>query len=214
MLQRSPNPPRQTPANEPAINLGPATTWLIGLCVLVHLIRQVLPDEQDIGLLETFAIVPVFYTQGSFELSLLWRPFTYMLLHDGWLHLGVNVATLAAFGTGIERALGGPRLVLFTVLCGLVAAAAHIAIYPDSADAVIGASGGISGLFGAMVIELSRRTGRGLVPMAALWIGTMVITGMVGIGNGAPIAWVAHVGGFLAGLGLYLPIARLGYRRN
>ncbi len=195
----------QQRSSEPAINLAPATARLILLFVGLHLIRLVLPAATDETLVETLAVVPVLYTQGDFDLSWLWRPFTYMALHGGWLHLIVNVAMLAALGSGVERAIGAKRFLAIFFACGVAGAAAHVLAYPDSADAIIGASGGISGLFAAVILAMRQRSGQRLLPLAAVWIAVMVVTGALGIGGDGEqnIAWVAHVGGFVCGLALF-----------
>ncbi|GIL40794.1 rhomboid family intramembrane serine protease [Roseiterribacter gracilis] len=200
----------QQRTSEPALNLAPATARLIFLFVGLHLIRLLLPEGIDQALVETLAVVPALYTEGPFDVSWLWRPFTYVALHGGWLHLLVNCAMLAALGSGVERAIGAKRFLLIFFACGIAGAAAHVAAYPDSADAIIGASGGISGLFAAVVLAMRQRSGQRLLPLAAVWIAVMVVTGALGIGGDGEqnIAWVAHVGGFVAGLGLFGALAR------
>ncbi|MDB5368251.1 MAG: Rhomboid family protein [Rhodospirillales bacterium] len=200
---------QQSPS-EPALNLAPATARLILLFLVIHLIRLVLPDSIDQTLVETTAVIPALYTQGEFDVSWLWRPFTYMALHGGWLHLLVNLAMLAALGSGVERAVGAKRFLAIFFACGVAGAAAHVAAYPDSTDAIVGASGGISGLFAAIVLAIRQRSGQRLLPLAAIWIAVMVVTGALGIGGDGEqnIAWVAHVGGFVAGLILFRALGR------
>jgi membrane associated rhomboid family serine protease len=199
----------QQRSTEPALNLAPATARLILFLVALHLIRQLLPPSLDEALVELTAVVPVLYTQAPFDLSWLWRPFTYMALHGGWLHLIVNVTMLAALGSGVERAIGATRFLTIFFLCGIAGAASHVAAYPDSADAIVGASGGISGLFAAVVLAMRQRSGQRLLPLAAIWIAVMVVTGALGVGGDGDqnIAWVAHVGGFVAGLLLFSLLA-------
>jgi membrane associated rhomboid family serine protease len=200
--------------SEPALNLAPVTARLILLFLAIHLIRLVLPASIDEALVEATAVVPALYTQGEFDVSWLWRPFTYMALHGGWLHLVVNLAMLAALGSGVERAIGGKRFLAIFFACGVAGAAAHVAAYPDSTDAIVGASGGISGLFAAVVLAMRQRSGQRLLPLAAIWIAVMVVTGALGIGGDGEqnVAWVAHVGGFIAGLLLFSPLAAIARR--
>jgi membrane associated rhomboid family serine protease len=120
------------------------------------------------------------------------------------MHLVINMVTLAAFGAPVERMLGVRRFVLFYLSAGIVAGAVQILLYPDSIDPVIGASGAISGVFGA-VLMLMRYTGNlsSLYPIAGIWIAINVFFGLFGGMPGAggeQIAWAAHVGGFLYGL--------------
>jgi membrane associated rhomboid family serine protease len=200
--------------SEPALNLAPATARLILLFLAVHVVRMLLPASTDDALIEATAVFPVLYTEGSFDISWLWRPFTYMALHGSWLHLGINLAMLAALGSGVERAIGAKRFLIIFFVCGIAGAAAHVAAYPNSGEAIVGASAGISGLFAAVVLAIRDRSGQRLLPLAVIWIAVMVVTGALGIGgDGESIAWVAHVGGFVAGLVLFNLLAAAARRR-
>jgi membrane associated rhomboid family serine protease len=200
---RKPGPQRGS--GERAINLPPAILWLIGLNVAVQLVRQVLSASADQQLIVDFGLVPANITgdQGSLLLNVA-SFVTYQFLHGGWVHLGVNMLSLAAFGAPVERLLGVRRFVLFYLSAGVVAAAVHIAFFPDSPDPVIGASGAISGVFGG-VLMLMRQTGSlsSILPVAGIWIALNVFFGVVGGtpgANGDPVAWTAHIGGFVYGL--------------
>lgn len=207
--------PGRGSAHERAINLPPALMWLIGINVAVHLLRELLGDSTDQSLILAFGLVPAAYTTGSGDfLSLLLAPITYQFLHGGWVHLGVNMFTLAAFGAPLERMMGVRRFVLFYLSAGVVAAFIHVLFFPASPDPVIGASGAISGVFGGVLMAL-RQGGQltSLLPVAAIWIGLNVFFGLFGGGPGSggePVAWTAHIGGFVYGLlvlRLFLPPA-------
>ncbi len=198
-----PGPGRGT--GERAINLPPAVLWLIGINVAVQLLRGVLGEQTDEAIILTFGLVPAAYTDGHGDLlSLVAAPITYQFLHGGWLHLGINMVTLAAFGAPVERLLGVRRFVLFYLSAGVAAALVHILLFPSSVDPVVGASGSISGVFGA-VLMLMRYVGslQSLLPVAAVWIGINVFFGVFGGTPGAgseQVAWAAHIGGFVYGL--------------
>ncbi|MBN9490451.1 MAG: rhomboid family intramembrane serine protease [Alphaproteobacteria bacterium] len=198
--------PERGGAHERAINLPPAILWIIGLNVAVHLLRQLVSESVDDQLILEFGLIPVAYTgqPGGDWLSLVLAPFTYQFLHGGWVHLGVNMLSLAAFGAPVERSLGVRRFVAFYLSAGLAAALVHVLSFPDSADPVVGASGAISGVFGAVLVLL-RRVGRmsSLLPIAGVWIALNVFFGIFGGTPGAggqPVAWTAHIGGFIYGL--------------
>jgi len=190
---------------ERAINLPPAVLWLIVVNVAVQLLRQLLGEQADEEILLQFGLVPAAYAADSPDLFfLIVAPITYQFLHGGWMHLGINMLMLAAFGPPIERLLGVPRFVLFYLVCGVVAGLVHVLVYPGSPDPVVGASGSISGVFGA-VLMLMRYVGSltSLLPVAAIWIGLNVFFGLFGGAPGAAgesIAWVAHIAGFVFGL--------------
>jgi membrane associated rhomboid family serine protease len=208
---KRPGPQRGT--GERAINLPPAILWLIGINVAVHLVRQLLSDSVDQALVLEFGLVPANITgdQGSLLLSLL-SFITYQFLHGSWVHLGVNMLSLAAFGAPVERLLGVRRFVFFYLSAGVVAAAVHVVFTNDPSDPVIGASGAISGVFGA-VLMLMRQVGSlsSVLPIAGIWIALNVFFGIFGGTPGAggePVAWTAHIGGFIYGLAairLFMP---------
>jgi membrane associated rhomboid family serine protease len=191
---------------ERAINLPPALLWLIGINVAVHLLRQTLSEAADDSLVLTLGLVPAAYTgepAGDWW-SLILAPITYQFIHGGWVHLGVNMLTLAAFGAPVERLLGVRRFLLFYLSAGVVAGFIHVLFSPDSTSPVVGASGAISGVFGGVLMAL-RQAGRlsSLLPVAGIWIALNVFFGLVGGTPGAggePVAWTAHIGGFVYGL--------------
>jgi membrane associated rhomboid family serine protease len=191
---------------ERAINLPPALLWLIIVNVLVHVARQLLSDAADERLVLSLGLVPAAYTSepGGEWWSLILAPITYQFIHGGWVHLGVNMLTLAAFGAPVERLLGVRRFLLFYLSAGVVAGFVHVLYSPASTDPVVGASGAISGVFGAVLIAL-RQAGRlsSLLPVAGIWIALNVFFGVFGGTPGAggePVAWTAHIGGFVYGL--------------
>jgi len=193
-------------ASERAINLPPVILWLIAINVAVHLLRQLLGESTDQQLILELGLVPAAYTSepGGDFFSLIAAPFTYQFLHGGWVHLGVNMLSLAAFGAPVERLMGPRRFVLFYLSAGLVAGLVHVLSFSDSTDPVVGASGAISGVFGA-VLMLMRQVGQlsSLLPVAGIWIALNVFFGIFGGAPGAggePVAWTAHIGGFVYGL--------------
>ncbi|MDB5408583.1 MAG: Rhomboid family protein [Rhodospirillales bacterium] len=182
------------------------TKGLLIANVAVHVVRLLLPPQLDDALLLEFAFIPARYTiPGAFHWTALLDPVTYQFLHGSLLHLGMNMLALLAFGSGVERRIGGWRMLIFALLCGIAAAATHFAVYPTSPDPVIGFSGALSGLFGGILRFIARRGGTRLWPMVVVWLVMNVVTGETGMagGDGEIIAWVAHTGGFVAGLALF-----------
>lgn len=202
---------------EPMINLPPVTKWLLAAIILIHLVINFgMDDVQRYGVFETFGLVAAHYTTDM--PAPLWAklagPFTYMFLHGTWLHLGLNGAMLAAFGAGCERWMGGRRLFILFYLCCLASALVQFAVAPESTNPVIGASGGLSGLFAAVLLMMQQRGygagGRfGIWPFIFVWIGLSVLFGMTGAPDGSAVAWPAHIGGFLAGFLFLKPVMRL-----
>jgi membrane associated rhomboid family serine protease len=95
-----------------------------------------------------------------------------------------------------------------------VAGFIHVLFYSDSGDPVVGASGAVSGVFGAVLTALWQ-AGRmpSLLPVAGIWIALNVFFGIFGGtpgSGGEPVAWTAHIGGFVYGLvalRLFVPAA-------
>lgn len=205
----------QAAVHGPMINLPPVTKLMFATIFLVHLITQVFlsyPAQYDVMM--HLGFIPAEYTGGMpFSIWSLTSPFTYALLHGSWTHLLLNGLMLLAFGSGMERWIGGKRMVVFFILCSVTSAFVHLLFYPDSDSPVIGASGGLSGMFAAMLL-LMRQSGAGMTgrygiwPFVALWIGISVIFGMMQAPGGGTVAWAAHIGGFLAGFAFLKPVMK------
>lgn len=192
--------------SEPMINLPPVTKIMLLVLLIPHLIMEfALPYSQEFWVTSHFGFIPAAYTVTFTGWPAIVGPFTYMFLHASWLHIGMNAAMLVAFGAGLERWMGGKRMFIFFYICSLAAAIFHFMIAPTSPHTMIGASGGISGMFAAVMIMLQSQ-GRmpmgkyGIWPFAAFWVLISFIFGLTGAPDGSNIAWAAHVGGFLFGL--------------
>jgi membrane associated rhomboid family serine protease len=160
---------------------------------------------------------------------LWWTPFSYALLHADWTHVGVNSLWLAAFGAPVARRLGAVRFLLLMLVTAAAGAAAHFATHRYDLMPVVGASASVSGAMAAAVrfvfqpgAPLSRQGGMSFhqpalplrrvltdgrtLPFLLIWFGVNLVFGLasapLGITEG-PVAWEAHVGGFLAGLLLF-----------
>jgi membrane associated rhomboid family serine protease len=186
--------------------IPPVTGWLIAINVLVHCIRKLLTPGQDDNVLNALAF-DTSSLHGYDPMAIL-SLVTYQFLHGGWDHLGINMVSLLAFGAGVERPLGRVRYMVLYILCGIAGALLE-ACFAAPDTQMIGASASISGVFGAVLILLGiHRSGKrpiGLLPMALIWIAVMAVTGITGLGaQGSPVAWIAHIGGFIAGMALGL----------
>ena len=151
-------PPAQ-PIRQPMFNLPPTTAILAGLLLAIHLVRGFLDIATDNSLILTFAVIPARWTGGPGLMDLA-TLVSHMLLHGSWLHVGVNAAALVAFGAGVERLLGPRRMLIALLLGGIAGAALHVAIYLGDPTPTIGASGGISALFGLTMFAMAMRTAR------------------------------------------------------
>jgi len=207
------------------------TIALIALNVLAFLNEISRPELALQGFIFAWGVVPREYAAGVDLPPHIPFPFwttllTSMFLHGGWGHLGGNMLFLWIFGDNIEYRLGHARFVVFYLVCGIAASVVHIFFNSDSILPAVGASGAISGVLGGYLLMFPRNrvyvlTWAGVVAVPALfmlglWIvmqfisgvGSIAITGETGRGGG--VAYMAHIGGFVAGLVL----APLFARRN
>ena len=141
--------------------------------------------------------------------------FTAMFMHGGWMHLLGNMLYLWIFGDNVEDRLGHVRYLVFYILCGIAATFAQVLVDPNSNIPNLGASGAIAGVLGAYLLMFPRGSvrvmmGRGIIPMPALivigfWALLQFLSGFGAIASteqtgGGGVAYMAHVGGFVAGL--------------
>lgn len=143
--------------------------------------------------------------------------FTSMFMHAGWLHLGSNMLYLWIFGDNVEDRFGQFRFLIFYLLCGLGATALQLSFSLDSNIPNLGASGAIAGVLGAYVLlfphaRVSVLQGQRVIPLPALivigfWFVLQLFSGIGSIAQTADtggVAYMAHVGGFVAGFALTL----------
>lgn len=206
--KRNDTPVRRPP---PMLNIPPVTKGLVVSLLGVHAIIAALsatlwPFAADYAAM-LGGFTPAQWTGG--QSFFWWTPLTlvsFSFLHGGWLHVVINSLMLVAMGSGLEKSVGPRRYLWIYAGATLFAILAHLAFYPSSAEPVVGASGGLSGVFGAMLFVMYGRRGHSyspaLVRVALIWIGISVLLGLMGGPSGETVAWVAHVGGFLGGIGL------------
>ena len=153
--------------------------------------------------------------------------FTSMFMHAGWLHLGGNMLYLWIFGDNVEDNFGHIKFLVFYLLCGIAATLAQLAFSAGSGVPNLGASGAIAGVLGAYIILFPRGQvkvlmGRGVIPMPALvviglWIVLQFVSGIGSVTQSAQtggVAYMAHIGGFLAGVVLTFLLRAAGTRQE
>lgn len=127
-----------------------------------------------------------------------------MFLHGGLMHLGGNMLYLWVFGNNIEDHLGRLKFLVFYLFTGVVATVAHVASDPGSIVPVVGASGAVAGVMGAYLVWFPWARVRTIALVVLLnlraWIVlTFWFVSQFFISPNDGIAWLAHVGGFVAG---------------
>jgi membrane associated rhomboid family serine protease len=142
------------------------------------------------------AMQPIAVADGQF-----WRLFTAMFLHVGLLHIALNAYFFWLFGRMVEASFGKTWMVLIYVVAGFLASVASYAFGPVTTLAV-GASGAISGVFGAFIAYNYRRRQHAMnAANLRMALTVIVLNAVIAIGYSS-IDWRAHVGGLVAGFAL------------
>jgi len=148
-----------------------------------------------------------------------------MFLHGGFLHLAGNMLFLWIYGDNVEHRLGSVRFLLAYLGTGIAATLFHALSSPGSQVPMVGASGAISGVLGfyfvlfpknqvrllwllppflMQVIQVPARIVLGIYLLLENLLPYLTTSSEVGVAHGA------HIGGFVAGLGVALLMRRRG----
>ncbi|MGE0260493.1 MAG: rhomboid family intramembrane serine protease [Alphaproteobacteria bacterium] len=150
--------------------------------------------------------------------------FTSMFLHGGWMHLISNMLFLWIFGNNIEDLLGKFRYLLLYLASGVVAALIQGLSARYSQIPMVGASGAVAGVLGAYLLTYPRANVHVLVwiviffwivtvpawVLLGFWFAMQVLSGLGTAASEPGVAFWAHVGGFVAGGGLFLMLRPRG----
>jgi membrane associated rhomboid family serine protease len=198
-----------------ALSVDQATDFLV--------LFAFIPARYDVKLLSELWWVPGWG-------AAVWTFLTYAFIHGNLMHLGFNGVWLLAFGSPVARRFGPLRFLIFFLFSAAVGAALHLAVHSGERLPMVGASAAISGAMAAAMRFAFQRGGplgpfrindeaayrvpatplsvllrdRRFVVFLIVWFGVNLLFGL-GIvslpGEGdMPIAWEAHIGGFLAGM--------------
>ena len=203
---------------------------LVVACTIIYVVTFLLPAPVAIELYERFAFVSARYTiAGAWRfdpIAYALGPITYQFLHGGLVHLLLNMAMLLAFGTPVERRMNASAFTVLYAVSGVAGAVAWLLFHPDSIAPLVGASGAISGMVGA-VGRVSLSSGprddmpfhnrNAAIAFVILWLVFNFVFGVIGLaifGMEGQVAWEAHLGGFIAGFLLVGPFTRWAERRK
>jgi membrane associated rhomboid family serine protease len=139
---------------------------------------------------------------------------TSMFLHGSWMHLIGNMWFFWIFGNNVEDSMGHLRFLVFYLLTGLMAAAAHVISTPGSPVPTVGASGAISGIMGAYIVLYPGARVTTMIPLfifirfvalpawvfLGLWFLIQLLSAGADPAGGGGVAFWAHIGGFAAGV--------------
>ncbi len=193
-------------------NIPPFTKALIlAFCIVQIPLFLLYDDGARLSTFYTFGFIPGIYT-GQFDWNwvALITPLTHAFIHGSWMHFIFNTVMGLVLGMYFEKIYGSRASAIFFILCTLGGALLYFALSPLTITPVVGASGGISGFFGALIYmtitqntahPITQRFGkRGPWPILIFWGLFIAVPGLL-LGGGS-MAWQAHLGGYAAGVAL------------
>jgi membrane associated rhomboid family serine protease len=215
---------------QPILNAPGIIQALVAITILLHFRQLVLTPLENYELLRYAAFIP-----ARFELPDIWQhegvslalsPLTYSFLHADIYHLLLNMFFFLAFGTAVARRMSWCIFALHYVTSAVISAFFWMMLNADAVTPLVGASGALSGAAGALVRmsitpKLAHDPRHPIMPaktailFGGFWISSNLILALLavnvsfGVSN---IAWEAHIGGFLFGLGIGRFVDGMGLR--
>lgn len=190
-------------------------TVLVGLIVLAHLLIYLASASQQDWLFETFGVIPARIESGQLGvLGLIASLCGNVFLHAGFLHLFFNAALILQTGEFVAERFGRTtdgalRFLALFFASAAAGALVYVALNQGSEMPAIGASGAASGLFAAYLIARLPDV-RTAIRSPLLWqmsfyflLVNVALAATARLFGVLPIAWEAHLGGFIAGAVLY-----------
>ncbi len=195
------------------VRITPIVTYAL---IVINVAVFLLQVSQGNAFTAQWAFVPGRFTQnpaGDAQ-TLLYA----MFMHGSWMHLGGNMLYLWIFGNNIEDRFGHGPFLIFYLVSGVLATFAQYFVMPNSFVPNVGASGAIAGVLGAYLLLFPRKQVQVAIGYAVVWMPALAVIGFwivlqlfSGVGSIAytdetsdqgGVAYMAHVGGFFAGLAL------------
>ncbi|MCZ2328610.1 rhomboid family intramembrane serine protease [Bartonella sp. F02] len=210
---------------EPLFNVPLIIVVLILFCFFIYFISQYFfSDQSYVKSLTFFSFVPVFFKTEPLVFS--YTTVSYSFMHGSLEHVAINMAWLLVFGSPLAQRCGGLRFVFFWIFTAVISALTYYMFHQNSAVPLVGASGAISGMMGAIArygfnpvfLNSNTQNKEKFIPLwslkkvfsskttltyIGLWFIINFITGLFPFlfkGESVSIAWEAHVGGLVSGL--------------
>jgi membrane associated rhomboid family serine protease len=206
----------------------------------VHRGSSTLRDKNElIEMIDEFQNIK--YSLPSYKYGLipnnprLFNFFSSIFMHGGFFHLLFNMLFLWIAGCTIEDKWGRPLYLGFYLLCGVVAAYAHVIMFPKSTIPLIGASGAIAGAMGAFLVRMYKtririiyviwlflfyaHTGDFFLPAYValpFWLLQQIYYALATTGTGetSGVAFWAHIGGFVFGAAMAIVIKKYKFEEK
>lgn len=197
---------------------------LILACIAVFIYELKMPPSKLEHFFYAYGVVPDLILKKMALIdswAILYPYITSIFVHAGWLHIIGNMVFLAIFGGDVEKTMGHFKYLLFFIVCGITAGIINTAMDINSAIPTVGASGAIAGILGAYFVLFPRSKITTVMPLivispiieipALIFLGLWFVLQYLSANSGggtAPVAWWAHIGGFIAGMGFALTMFR------
>jgi membrane associated rhomboid family serine protease len=204
----------------PSRKLPLITISLILVNIFVFLFTYFSPNFD--GIVLKYGAIPAKILKGKAFFTLI----TSMFLHGGFLHLISNMWFFWLFGDNVEANLGKIKFLIFYFLSGILAGLFHIFLVSEKEAMlpVIGASGAISGILGGYLVLYPKNKIRAFFMLyfrpivfsvpAYFYIGIWFLYQFLSVGTISSVAYLAHIGGFIAGMILVLFFRKKSFRKN
>jgi len=204
-------------AEYPVPGFTPCTWFIVASCALIWLYEAFLPPESLEALITFYGATPALILSGAHgfnlqTLAIYSTLLTSLFLHANFLHVALNMLFFQVFSRNVEALMGPLRFAVFYLVCGVAGTLTHAALNADSGEPLIGASGAVAGVLAAHAMLLPFDRVRTLVFYGVVtvvniqaWIFTAIWLGLqflIPITGDPSIAWLAHLGGVVAGVAL------------
>jgi rhomboid protease GluP len=199
-----------TPYQSPADRHAPIVLWIVAVCSVLEVLFTLLetplfglPGLRNLALIN-FAFWAQLLTEGwaaAWPGQRLAMFVTYAFLHGGFLHLLFNMLILVHLGRDCVARLGEWGFFVLYILSAIGGAVGFL-LLATAPGPMVGASGAIFGLFGAVQYwdwQVRRATGAPLGPFWKVMLGLVLMNVLLYAMVGGLLAWQAHLGGYVAG---------------
>ena len=207
-------------AEYPVRERTPVTWGIIALCGAVWLYQAMIGPAEGQLLIDRLGVHPALVVHAAFPLNddslrILSTLVSSQFVHAGFLHLAFNMLFFHVFAQAIEVRMGSWRFAGFYLLCGVAAGLTHSFCNPQSMVPLVGASGAVAGVLGAHAVLLPwdrirmpwTLMGPKSYPAWSFTLLWFLMQFVQAIDERSDVAWLAHVGGVLAGI-LLAPLFR------
>ncbi len=198
---------------------APFVVWFLVTAIMgAHFAFVLAPAATQDAMGLAFALLPARFQGGNPLAFQHWYEaagpiFGHAFLHVGWWHAALNAFFFFLLGRLPAQKLGAWRFLVLFFASAAGGALAFLALNWNGEDFAVGASGAVCGVFSAYYLALTPNWVDALAnprirnQFAMIFFVNVVLMGVAAETGLVPIAWEAHLGGFLAGALAYIALA-------